>query len=213
MFKCQHIIEFFSPYAATADRLGHNAQVILSTILLRLWIALTTYPSGLHLLLSWVLFAGYAAVAAPLSLRWGLSNLEPIQVWWNLQLHYYGLSLRNNRRAVSLMVFLAIWVSLEEILMRVVAIPLRQEQLSLGWLVVAWVIALLRYPLGYGALHHSFRRLPTLVLAGLLELVCVAIYYVSQSFWLTLLGHWAILTIWLLPMGGRYQLWQSQRVK
>lgn len=97
--------------------------------------------------------------------------------------------------------------------MRVVAVPLRQEQLPLWWLGVAWAIALLRYPLGYGALHRSFRRLPTLVLAGLLELVCVLLYYVSQSFWLTLLGHWAILTIWLLPMGGRYQLWQSQRVK
>jgi predicted Abi (CAAX) family protease len=203
----------FSPHAATADRLGHNAQVILSTIQLRLWIALTTYPSGLHLLLSWVLFTGYAAIAAPLSLRWGLSNLEPVQVWWNLQLHHYGLGLRNNRRAVSLMVFLVIWVGLEELLMRVVAVPLRQEHLAWWWLGVAWAIAMLRYPLGYGALHGSFRRLPTLLLAGLLELVCVLIYYVSQSFWLTALGHWAMLTLWLLPMGGRYQLWQSQRVK
>jgi predicted Abi (CAAX) family protease len=211
MVKCQHYFLNFLPHAATTDRLGHNAQVILSTIVLRLWIALTTYPSGVQLLLSWVLFTGYAAIAAPLSLRWRLSNLEPVQVWWNLQLHQYGLSLRNNRRALWLMIFLAFWVGLEELLMRVVAIPLQQEQLSPWWLAIAWAIAVLRYPLGYGSLHKSFRQGRTLVLAGLLELVCVIVYHSSQSFWLTAAGHWAISTTWLLPMGGRYQLWQRQR--
>jgi predicted Abi (CAAX) family protease len=182
-------------------------------ILVRLWIALTTSPSGVHLLLSWVLMTGYAAIAAPLSLRWQLSNLEPVQVWWNLQLHHYGLSLRKNRQAARLIFFLAVWIGLEELCLRVVAIPLHHENLPLWWLGVGWLIAMLRYPLGYGLLQRSFRQPPLLLLAGLLELLCVILYFSSQSFWLTALVHWVIVTIWLLPMGGRYQLWQSQRVK
>jgi predicted Abi (CAAX) family protease len=182
-------------------------------IFLRLWIALTTYPSGVHLLLGWVLLTGYAAIAAPLSLHWRLSNLEPVQVWWNLQLHHYGLALRKNRQAARLMAFFAFWIGLEEICLRVVAIPLDHENLPRWWLLVGWLIAMLRYPLGYGLLHRSFRKPTLLLLAGLLELICVILYFTSQSFWLTVACHWSIVVIWLFPLGGRYQLWQHQRQK
>jgi hypothetical protein len=108
------------------------------------------------MLLTWVLITGFWAFAAPLSLRWEFSTLEPVQVWFNLQLHTYGLRLRKNRQALFLMILLAFWIGLEEILLRVALLPLRQEQLPLWWLLVGWAIALLRYPLGYGLLHQFF---------------------------------------------------------
>ena len=52
-----------------------------------------------------------------------------------------------------------------------------------------------------------------LLLAGLLELICVIIYFASQSFWLTTLVHWSVVTIWLFPMGGRYQMWRTQIIR
>jgi predicted Abi (CAAX) family protease len=188
--------------------------VILSTILLRLWIALTTSPGGFQMLLTWVLMTGYWAIAAPLSLRWGFSSLEPVQVWLNLQLHTYGLALRKNRQALFLMIGCAFWIGLEEICLRVALLPLRQEQLSLWWLVLGWAIAMVRYPLGYGLLLHNFFFRPRLLfLAGLLELICIVIYFASQSFWLTTLIHWSVVAIWLFPLGGRYQMWSTQKIK
>jgi predicted Abi (CAAX) family protease len=190
---------FLSRRDPKVSPIGHNALVILSMILFRLWVALTTYPSGVHLLLGWVLLTGYAAIAGPLSLRWRLSNLEPVQVWWNLQLHSYGLALRKNRQAARLMAFFAFWIGLEEICLRVIAIPLYgqlyDENLPRWWLLVGWAIAMLRYPLGYGLLHQSFRKPTLLILAGLLELVCVILYFTSQSFWLTVACHCGYLAI------------------
>jgi predicted Abi (CAAX) family protease len=187
--------------------------VILSTILLRLWIALTTPPSGFQMLLTWVLLTGYWAIASPLSLRWEFSNLEPVQIWWNLQLHTYGLALRKNRQAALIIFGLIFWIGLEELLLRVALIPLRHEQLSLHWLGLGWAIAVLRYPLFYGRLHQFFYRPSFLLLAGLLELICVIIYFASQSFWLTTLVHWSVVAIWLFPMGGRYQMWRTQIIR
>lgn len=183
----------------------------LSTILLRLWIALTTAPSGFHLLLSWVLLGSYAAIAAPLSLRWRFANLEPVQIWWSLHLHRYGLALRHNRRAALLMVMLAVAIALEELVFRVALIPLAIENRHWSWLALGWLLAVVRYPLLYGWLHPALACSRLLWLAAGLEAVCISIYFATQSFWLTVIIHWLVVVVWLFPLGGRYQLWQWRR--
>jgi predicted Abi (CAAX) family protease len=195
---------------------GNNPLVILSTIFLRLGLAITILPTLSQILVVWLLLSGYCSIAIPASLHWGLASLETIQVWWNLQLYAYGLRLRNNRRAISLMVGLLLWLSIEEILFRVAVIPSVPEQTSSRhwWLMVllSWLLSTLKYPWIYGQLNGLF-KLPRLWLLGaLLELLCTLTYVFSNSLWLTLGFHWLIVVLWLLPFGGKYLLWSHKKI-
>jgi predicted Abi (CAAX) family protease len=185
--------------------------VILSTILLRLGFAATILPSVSQVLVIWLLLSGYCSIAIPTSLHWGLASLETIQVWWNLQLYAYGVRLRNNRRAIILMVGLLLWLSIEEILLRVAVIPSMWEQMPTRYwwsmVLLSWLLSILKYPWIYGQLNGLFRKPGLWFLGALLELFCTLTYLFTNSLWLTLWFHWTIAALWLLPFGGKYLLW------
>jgi predicted Abi (CAAX) family protease len=168
-------------------------------------------PAPHQYLISWMLFSGYCAIAAPISLSWGLTNLDTVQVWWNLQLYAYGLRLYNNRRVLWLALSLFLWLILEELLLRLALIPSSFEQLPINdrwaWVILSWSIATLKYPWFYGHLNKLFSLRGTLVLGAGLEAACTGTYIISQSLWLTVFLHWIVAVVWLLPMGGRYLLW------
>jgi predicted Abi (CAAX) family protease len=189
--------------------------VIISTIILRLWFAVTILPAPHQYLMSWMLFSVYCAIAAPISLSWGLTNLDTVQVWWNLQLYAYGLRLHNNRRALWLMLSLIIWLTFEELVLRLALIPSAFEQLPSdrwwAWVVLSWSISTLKYPIFYGRINKLFNRPGALVLGAGLEIVCTGTYIISQSLWLTIFLHWIVVVVWLLPMGGRYLLWHYKK--
>jgi predicted Abi (CAAX) family protease len=189
--------------------------VILSTILLRLGLAITILPTMSQILVVWLLLSGYCSIAIPTSLHWGLASLETIQVWWNLQLYAYGLRLRNNRRAIALMVGLLMWLPIEEILFRVAVIPSTWEQMPARqwWLMVllSWLLSILKYPWIYGHLNGLFKQPKLWFLGALLELFCTLTYILSNSLWLTLWFHWLIAALWLLPFGGKYLLWSHKK--
>ncbi len=189
-------------------------MLILSTILYRLWIAVATVPSGQDLLITWALFCGYCLVTIPSGLVNTFVNFEPIQVWWSLELYRSGLKLRNNRQAIKLMLILLAWIILEELIWRVCLVPLRSETMTSQtrgiWISAAWLMASARYIIGYRRWHPWFKERHFLVLAILLELSCILTYVLTASLWLTVLLHWLIVIIWLLPLGGQYQLQQSK---
>ncbi len=183
---------------------------ILSTISTRLWVALLIPPSGQDLLITWALFCGYCLTTIPLGLVKTLVNFEPIEVWLNLEMYRDGLRLYGNRQALKLMLLLAVWVIGEELLLRVCLVPLAFENPLLrekvAWLAVAGLVAIARYIVGYRYLHPLFRQRRFLLLAALLELGCLLTYVFTESLWLTVFFHWLIVVVWLLPLGGRYQL-------
>jgi predicted Abi (CAAX) family protease len=189
--------------------------VIISTIVLRLWVASTILPTAPQLLIGWLLLSGYCSIAIPISFNWRLANLDSIQVWWNLQLYAYGLRLRNNRRALLLSISLVPWLAIEEILLRVAIIPVSWEQIPLSrmalWMCLSWLLAILKYPWLYGQLNSLFRKRGLWMLGALLELACTLTYVASNSLWLTLWIHWSIATLWLLPLGGKYLLWLHKK--
>jgi predicted Abi (CAAX) family protease len=190
--------------------------VILSAIFLRLGLAITILPTGSQVLLVWLLLSGYCSIAIPTSLHWGLASLETIQVWWNLQLYAYGLRLRNNRRAITLMVGVLLWLLIEEVCLRVTMIPSAWEQLPARqwWLIafLSWLLSALKYPWIYGQFNGLFKRPRLWLLGALLELFCTLIYVFSNSLWLTLWFHWSIVALWLLPFGGKYLLWCHKKI-
>ena len=147
---------------------------MLSTIFLRIGLAITALPTLPQLLVIWLLLSGYCSIAIPTSLHWGLASLETIQVWWNLQLYAYGVRLRNNRRAIVLMASLLLWLLVEEILLRVAVIPSRWEQMpSRHWwsmVILSWLLSTLKYPWIYGQLNGLFRQPSLWCLGVLLEL-------------------------------------------
>jgi predicted Abi (CAAX) family protease len=169
-------------------------------------------PSGQDLLITWAILCGYCLIAIPSGLVQTFVNFEPIEVWWSLELYRDGLRLRSNRQATKLMVMLLIWVIGEELIFRVLLVPLAFENLSmpvrLGWMGAAGLLAIARYVLGYRRLHPLFKQGNFLILAMLLELGCFLVYILTESLWMTVLFHWLILVVWLLPLGGRHQLQQ-----
>lgn len=169
-----------------------------------------------QILVVWLLLSGYCSIAIPASLHWGLASLETIQVWWNLQLYAYGLRLRNNRRAIALMVGLLLWLLIEEILFRVAVIPSVWEQMPVRqwWLMAlsSWLLSILKYPWIYGQLNSLFKKPRLWFLGTLLELFCTLTYVFCNSLWLTLLFHWLIVVLWLLPFGGKYLLWCHKKI-
>jgi predicted Abi (CAAX) family protease len=186
--------------------------LLLSTILTRLWVALAIPPSGQDIIITWALFCGYCLLTIPTGLVKTLVNFEPIQVWWNLELYRDGLRLRNNRKALQLMVMLFIWVTIEELIFRVCLIPLAFENLllpnRLGWISLAALLAIARYILVYRYWHPLFKKRHFLILATLLEIACLLAYIFTESLWMSVLLHWLITVVWLLPLGGKYQLQQ-----
>jgi predicted Abi (CAAX) family protease len=184
---------------------------MLSTIFLRLGLAITILPTMSQILVVWLLLAGYCSIAIPISFYWGLASLETIQVWWNLQLYAYGLRLRNNRRAIALLVSLVLWLLIEEILLRVAMIPSTWEQIPVRqwWLIglFSWLLSTIKYPCIYGQFNNLFKKPKLWFLGALLELFCILTYVFSHSLWLTLWFHWSIVALWLLPFGGKYLLW------
>jgi predicted Abi (CAAX) family protease len=200
----------------SAARNNPLVTTLLSTIFLRLGLTITILPTASQVLMGWLLLFGYCSIAIPFAFKFGLANLESIQVWWNLQLYVYGLRLRNNRRALLLLISLVVWLAIEEILLRVAIIPLSWEQLTpRSWwlcLLLSWSLATLKYPLFYGQFNNLFQRPSSWVLGALLELFCTLVYVSSNSFWLTLWVHWSIVALWLLPLGGKYLLWCHKKI-
>jgi predicted Abi (CAAX) family protease len=184
--------------------------LILSTILNRLWVSLLVPPNGPDLLITWALFCVYWLATIPSGLINTLVNFEPIEVWLNLEMYRDGLRLYGNRQAVKLMAMLLVWVIIEELLCRACLVPLVFEQLPLSqklpWLGFAWLVAIARYVLGYRHIHPLFKNRRFLALAALLELGCLMVYIGTESLWLTVFFHWLVVVVWLLPLGGRYQL-------
>jgi predicted Abi (CAAX) family protease len=133
-----------------------------------------------------------------------------------MQLYAYGLRLRNNRRALALLVGLIMWLAIEEILLRVVLIPVRWEQTPPRqwwfWVMLSWFLAILKYPWFYGRLNSFFGQQSCWFLGALLELFCTLTYIISHSLWLTLWVHWSIAALWLLPLGGKYLLWCHKKI-
>jgi hypothetical protein len=154
---------------------------MLSTIFLRLGLAITILPTMSQILVVWLLLAGYCSIAIPISFYWGLASLETIQVWWNLQLYAYGLRLRNNRRAIALLVSLVLWLLIEEILLRVAMIPSTWEQIPVRqwWLIglFSWLLSTLKYPCIYGQFNNLFKKPKLWFLGALLELFCILTYF------------------------------------
>jgi predicted Abi (CAAX) family protease len=189
--------------------------VTLSTIFLRLGLAITILPTAPQLLVGWLLLSAYCSIAIPASINWGLASLDSVQVWWNLQLYAYGLKLRHNRRALVLMIGLVAWLAIEEIVLRVALIPVRWEDISARqwwlWLFLSWLLSLLKYPWIYGQMNGLFRQRNLWLLGALLEALCTLTYVVSNSLWLTLWVHWSIAALWLLPLGGKYLLWRYKK--
>lgn len=144
-------------------------------------------------------------------------DLEPIRVWWILQLYRYRLQLYNNRQAAKLIALLWVWVTIEELLLRVMLVPLSVEQLPIHqramWIAGAGLIAIARYVFLYCRLHPYFGQLRFLLLAGLLDLACLMAYVLTEFLWLIIVFHWLVLVSWLLLLGGRYQLRQYKIVK
>jgi predicted Abi (CAAX) family protease len=108
------------------------------------------------------------------------------------------------------MVMLLVWVTIEELICRACLVPLAFENLPLSqkliWIGGAWLVAIARYVIGYRHLHPLFKQRRFLILAALLELGCLLTYVWTESLWLTVFFHWLVLVVWLLPLGGRYQL-------
>jgi predicted Abi (CAAX) family protease len=184
--------------------------LILSTILNRLWVSLLLPPNGPDLLITWALFCGYWLATIPFGLINTLVNFEPIEVWLNLEMYRDGLRLYGNRQAVKLMAMLLVWVTIEELICRACLVPLSFERLPFqdraSWLGVAGLVAIARYVFGYRHLHPLFSQRRFLILAALLELGCLLTYVWTESLWLTVFFHWLVAVVWLLPLGGRYQL-------
>lgn len=189
-------------------------MLILSTILNRLWVSLLFPPNGPDLLITWALFCGYWLITIPSGLINTLVNFEPIEVWLNLEMYRDGLRLYGNRQAVKLMAMLLVWVIIEELICRACLVPLNFERLSVQdkvtWTGVAGLVASARYVFCYRHLHPLFSQRRFLVLAALLELGCLLTYIGTESLWLTVFFHWLVVVVWLLPLGGRYQLQKYQ---
>ncbi len=185
-------------------------MLILSTILNRLWVSLLVPPSGPDLLITWALFCGYWLATIPSGLINTFVNFESIEVWLNLEMYRDGLRWYGNRQAVKLMAMLLIWVLLEELLCRVLLVPLAFENIPISqklmWLGCAWLAATTRYVIGYRHIHPLFKQRRFLILAALLELGCLVTYIGTESLWLTVFFHWLVAVVWLLPLGGQYQL-------
>jgi predicted Abi (CAAX) family protease len=186
--------------------------LILSTILQRLWVALVIPPSVQDLFITWLLFFGYCLITIPAGLLQNLVNFEPIQVWWNLELYRDGLRLHHNRQALKVMVLLSLWVIMEELIFRAGLLPLTFEHLPvanrIAWIAGAGLLAIARYLVGYRHWHPLFKQRRFFSLAVLLEIACIAAYLLTESLWMSILLHWLLVVVWLLPLGGRYQLQQ-----
>ncbi len=131
-------------------------------------------------------------------------------MWLNLEMYRDGLRLYGNRQAVKLMGMLLIWVTIEELICRVLLVPLAFEnpfiQHKALWMGIAGLVAIARYLIGYRYIHPLFKQRRFLILATLLELGCLLTYVWTESLWLTVFFHWLVVVVWLLPLGGRYQL-------
>lgn len=170
---------------------------LISERLQGLILAFTTFPD----IEIWLWSAGIllllVMIVLPIGLRTGLVRVEPMTGgWW---------------RFVFLALLLAIRPSLlEELIFRVLFIPHPSQgyllRITFFWAVVSLVIFILWHPINGLFIRKVARPLFTdplfLTFAGLLGVACTTAYLISGSVWPPMIIHWAVVTPWILFLGG-----------
>jgi predicted Abi (CAAX) family protease len=160
-------------------------------------LAFTTSPSTEAWLWSAGILLFIAVIVLPIGLRTGFVRVEPMT--------------GGRWRYVVLALLLAIRPSLlEELIFRVLFIPHPAQgyplRTTLIWAVVSLGIFILWHPINGIFIRRIARPLFTnplfLTFAGLLGIACTAAYLISGSIWPPMVIHWAVVTPWILLLGG-----------
>jgi predicted Abi (CAAX) family protease len=160
-------------------------------------LAFTTFPS----IEDWLWSAGilflFAVIVLPIGLRTGFVRVDPM--------------MDGRWRYVVLALLLAIRPSLlEELIFRVLFIPHPAQghplRTTLIWAIVSLGIFILWHPINGIFIRSIARPLFTdplfLTFAGLLGIACTTAYLRSGSIWPPMVIHWAVVTPWILFLGG-----------
>jgi predicted Abi (CAAX) family protease len=160
-------------------------------------LAFTTFP-GIE---AWLWSAGIlllcVVITLPIGLRTGLVRVEPVT--------------GGRGRFVFLALLLVIRPALlEELIFRALIIPHPAQgyplRITLLWAVVGLFVFILWHPINGLFIRRIARPLFTdplfLTFAGLFGIACTTAYLISGSIWPPVVIHWAVVTPWILFLGG-----------
>ena len=177
---------------------------LISERLQGLILAFTTIPRAEIWLYCLGIFLLLVVITTPIGLQSGFLRIERMagNLW----------------RLVVVALTLAIQPAmLEEFLFRALLLPHPAQshplRITLPWAVVGLVAFILSHPINGIFIRKTARSLFTdplfLIFAGLLGVACTAAYLISGSIWPPVLIHWAVVTPWILFLGGGNTLYRK----
>jgi predicted Abi (CAAX) family protease len=173
---------------------------LLSTLVIRVWAGMVTFPTRSEWLLVLALLCGYAVVALAIGFRSGFLKIDYADTL-DRQLDF-------NIRSLIQLFFMPALV--EEIGFRLLLIPHPIETaLDLDiylWSSISLSLFIIYHPLNaltfYKLGDPTFMDWRFLLLAGLLGGVCTIAYLITGSIWASVLIHWFVVSSWLKWFGG-----------
>ncbi|MDX2213061.1 MAG: CPBP family glutamic-type intramembrane protease [Oculatellaceae cyanobacterium bins.114] len=166
----------------------------------RIWLAITTLPSGQE----WFTVGGICLLLVllliPLGRTVGFLKVEVI---------------RSPKIVLSVGAIALVTPGMtEELFFRALLLPHPSESASLTtigvWFSLSLILFILYHPLNalsfYPAGRPTFMTPGFLVLAALLGVICAIAYLQTGSLWLPVLLHWLAVVVWLLCLGGYNRL-------
>jgi predicted Abi (CAAX) family protease len=181
---------------------------LLSTIVIRLWAGIVTFPNIGGWLSTLGLLIGYGLFTLPIFLQRGYANTNRFRSGFlTLDNQFDGL----DRSIVQLFFLPAL---LEEILFRLLLLPHPIETYiskdSYLWSVISLGLFIIYHPFNaltfYKPGNPTFMDWRFLTLAGLLGIVCSIAYLLTGSIWSAVIIHWVVVVVWLKVFGGDRRL-------
>ncbi|NES84982.1 MAG: CPBP family intramembrane metalloprotease [Moorea sp. SIO2B7] len=151
-----------------------------------------------------MLLSIYAVIVLPIGFISHFLTFEVVDFTWFIIFRCVGITLI----APAL---------LEELFYRVIILPHKLENSSNKAKLIWGSISLGAYILSHPLNAFTFfpAGLPTfidpifLLATALLGIICMTIYWQSESLWSSVIIHWLIVVVWLLFLGGYGRLHQS----
>jgi predicted Abi (CAAX) family protease len=181
---------------------------LLSTVVIRLWTGLITFPDLSEWLSTMGLLCAYAIVALTIGFKSKfLKFSNPIRTT-------KFISRGNIRDLIQLLLMPAL---AEELVFRLLLVPHPIETATSGsiylWSGISLGLFTIYHPLNawlfYRVGNPTFMDWRFLTLAGLLGGICTIAYLYTGSIWAAVLMHWIVVVVWLKLLGGDRRLAQK----
>jgi predicted Abi (CAAX) family protease len=182
---------------------------LLSTLVIRIWAGIITFPNLAGWLLVFGLLAIYAVVAVPIGFRSGFLKLDRSH---KIQSYISGEGLWKSIKSLIHLFMMPALV--EEIGFRLLLIPHPIETatsantylgsaISLALFIIYHPINALTF---FKSGNPTFMDWRFLILAGWLGGICTIAYLMTGSIWSSVIIHWLVVGLWLNLFGGKQRL-------